>query len=157
MIDVYLLRHYTAFNLHMVQLSHLYIAIILFKMIKHRRILLDPSSASSPTVSQRIIPSSRSSCSEDRTINCWTLPPESTLLDGSAHPVHSGTFGSARTELTSFARSIDLISFTLGHPFFVFPMSVFSASGGTTVAFRVRSRAVFRSSLQSHTWRSLER
>jgi hypothetical protein len=157
MIDVCLLRHYTAFNSRMVQLSHLYIAIILFKMIKRQRILLDASSASSLTVSQRTIPSSRSSCSEDRTINYWTLLPASTILNVSAHRVSSKMSGLVRTDWTNFARSIDLVSFMLGHPFFVSPMSIFSALGGTTVVSRARSRAALRHSVRSSTWRSLER
>jgi hypothetical protein len=157
MIDVCLLKHYTAFNSKMAHLSHLYIAIILSKMTKRRQILLDPCSASSPIVSQRTIPSSRSSCSEDRTINYWTLLLASTILNISAHRVSSEMFGLVRTDWTNFARSIDLISFMLGHPFFVSPMCDFSALGGITVVFRARSRAVFRTSVLSHTWRSLGR
>ena len=157
MIDVCLLKRYTDFNPPKTQLSHLCTVIILFKTTKRRQILLDPSLASSPTSSQRTILSSKSSSSEGRTINYWTLPPVSTILDASAHRVHSETSGSVRMDSTNFARSIDPVCFTLGHAFFASPMSVFSASAGTTVVFRVRSRAAFRSSVLPYTWRSLER
>ena len=157
MTDACPLRRYTDFNRQKAQLSRLYIAAILSKMTKHRRILLDPSSGSSPTGSQKTILSSRSSCSEGQIINYWTFPPVLTTSDASAHRVHSEMFGSVRTDWMNSARSIDQVSFTLGHPFFASPMSVFSASAGTTAVFRARSRAAFRNSVRFHTWRSQER